>query len=370
MRGGGLIRTHIFVGILCHSQLIFAWAAENEQRANWLTGHEKMFAFFRGVPRVTVPDNLKTGVAKAHLYDPDLNPAYTELAAHYGTAVVPARVKRPKDKALVENAVGLVSRLMRWMNRDRRFHSLAEINAALTQVTDRINHQTHSRFKTSRIERWRENELNVLKPLPEIPYEQLEWKKARVHPDCTIVVYATYYSVPHLHRGKEVRVKLTTHQIEIFLGMERVAIHSRQRHHGSKIIDPNHLPPNSLAYRELTPQNLLSQARFLSPALHSLLNELFLEDALGHLRRAQGFVRAARLELTRSGNERGAVLIAQAVAQMQKFGRVRVNYFAELLEAGRRQTTVRSGAPVDREIKRMPGNPMLRETRELASTDY
>src|SRR5690606_1025832 len=108
---------HVFLGILCHSQLIFARAFENERKDSWLSAHERMYAFFGGVPRVTVPDNLKTGTKRAHLYDPDLNPSYTELSVHYGTAIVPARVRRPKDKALVENAVGIVMRLFRWSMR-------------------------------------------------------------------------------------------------------------------------------------------------------------------------------------------------------------------------------------------------------------
>lgn len=351
---------HVFVGILCHSQLIFAWAAPDEKKHGWLTAHQKMYAFFGGVPRVTVPDNLKTGVSKAHLYDPDLNPAYTELARHYGTAIVPARAKRPKDKALVENAVGIVMRLFRWVYRDRRFHSLEEVIAALAAVCERINDKQHSRFRTSRRERFEKLERPSLKPLPEHPFEEIEWKTASVHPDCTVAIDSATYSVPHIHRGKEVRVKLTARQIEVFVALERVALHPRDRSRsGARIIDSSHLPANSQAYRESTPQNVLSQARFLSPALHGFIDMLFQEDTLAHLRRAQGFIRHARDEINRFGRTEAEPRIAAAVAQMERFAKHRVGFFSETIERLRKQKLQPQAA---REIERLPGNPMLRGT--------
>lgn len=353
---------HVFVGILCHSQLIFAWAAADERKHNWLAAHQKMYAFFGGVPRVTVPDNLKTGVSKAHLYDPDLNPGYMELARHYGVAVVPARARRPQDKALVENAVGIVMRLFRWTHRDRRFHSLAEIIEALAAVCDRVNTKAHSRFKTSRRERFEKLERASLRALPEQPFEEIEWKTATVHPDCTIAVESATYSVPHVHRGKEVRVKLTGRQIEVFVALERVALHPRDRSKcGARHIIPEHLPLNSLAYREATPQNVLSQARFLSPTLHTFLDRIFQEDTLGHLRRSQGFIRHAREEIGRFGRADAEPRIALATEQMQRFAQVRVGYFEEQLKRLRKQRTTPSA---DREIQRIAGNPMLRGTGE------
>lgn len=353
---------HVFVGILCHSQLIFAWAASDERRHNWLTAHQRMYAFFGGVPRVTVPDNLKTGVTRAHLYDPDLNPGYTELARHYGTAIVPARVSRPKDKALVENAVGIVMRLFRWTYRDHRFHSLSEVNEALSVVCSRVNAKTHSRFRTSRRARFDQLERAHLKALPEQPFEEIEWKQATVHPDCTIAVESAMYSVPHIHRGKSVRVKLTARQLEVFVGLERVALHPRDRSRsGRRIIDPSHLPKNSQAYRETTAQNVLSQARFLSSALHACLDRTFQEDALAHLRRAQGLIRVAREEISRFGRADAEPRIAQACAQMERFGNHRVAFFTETVERLRKQKATPASA---RDIERIPGNPMLRGTGE------
>lgn len=349
---------HVFVGTLCHSQLIFAHAFENEKKEAWLAGHVKMFSFFQGVPRVTAPDNLKAGVARTHLYDPDLNPAYTELAVHYGTAVVPARVRRPKDKALGELAVKLVTRLFAWMFRHRRFRGIAEVNEALAQACERINTKPHSRFKISRRQRYEMTERAALKALPSTPFEQVEWKTARVHPDSTVATDSATYSVPHVHRGKEVRVKLTSHQVEIFLGLARIALHPRDRARlGHRVIDPAHLPLNAQAYLETTPQFLLSQARFVSPPLHGLIEELFQQDALGHLRRAQGLIRRARAEIDASGRTAAEPVIAQAIEQMRRFNRVRVSYFDQQLKILLRR---RGSQAPDRDIQRIPGNPMLR----------
>ena len=147
---GEIHEAHVFLGILCFSQLIFAWAASDEKKANWLESHRRMYEFFRGVPKVTVCDQLKNGVIKSHRYDPDLNPDYVALASHYGTAVVPARVRHPKNKALVEGAVKLVMRYFRFVYRRRTFTGIPEVNQALTSVVERINTRPHTRFKISR----------------------------------------------------------------------------------------------------------------------------------------------------------------------------------------------------------------------------
>lgn len=360
-------KAHVFVGILCFSQLVFARAFENEQKASWIAAHQKMYSFFGGVPQVTVPDNLKTGTRKAHLYDPDLNPAYAELAAHYRTAIVPARVASPKDKALVENAVGLIMRLFKFRYRNRTFFSITEINEALTAVTQEINDRIHSRLKISRRLRWETEERGKLKPLPEFPFEEIDWKISRVHPDSTIAVESAFYSVPHIHRGKEVRVKITPRQIEVFFGLERIALHPRDRsRRGARIICLDHLPPQARAYLEATPQNLLSQARFLSQELHGLIDHLFKNDAMGNLRRAQGLIRYAREEIARYGRQQAEPRINQAILWMKLIGKIKVALFAEHIKSLRTKI-----APDHRNnIERKPGNPMLRNQAAERRSDY
>ncbi|NDD14746.1 MAG: hypothetical protein EB072_19425 [Betaproteobacteria bacterium] len=157
-------------------------------------------------------------------------------------------------------------------------------------------------------------------------------------------------------------MKLTARQIEVFVNLERVAFHSRDRSKsGARHLVPEHLPPNSQAYHESTPQNLISQARFISPELHSFIEALLKEDALGNLRRVQGFVRRASEENQRFGRSVAEPRIALAIEQLNRFGQVRVNAFKERLEQLRKQKTLN---PEDREIQRMAGNPMLRGSGE------
>lgn len=357
-RNGEVHDAHVFLGILCFSQLIFATATSDEKSLSWLNNHQKMYGFFGGVPHVTVCDCLKTGVAKCHRYDPDLNPDYSELASYFKTAVVPARAYHPKDKALIENAVGLVMRLFRFVYRRRRFLSLAEVNEALASIVERINTRQHMRFKISRRERFESQEKAALKLLPEVPYEPIEWKTAKVHPDSTIGVESATYSVPYIHRGKHVRVKLTPNHIEVYIGQTRIKMHVRDRSRkGARVIDNADLPPNSQAYREGTPQAVLSQARFVHRDLHTLIDEIFQQDTLGNLRRAQGLVRRAYTELKAIGREASEKTIAEAVIRMRHYSKVRVSYFSETLAALNKQ---RFHKAEDREICRLPNNPMLR----------
>jgi transposase len=357
VRSGEIHQAWVFVAALGCSQLLFAWAGEDMKSRNWLDSHQRMYAFYGGVPHVTVPDCLKQGVLKCHRYDPDLNPSYAALAAHYATAVVPARPAHPRDKAIVEGLVKILMRYARFRYRRHRFTSLAEINRALTECVQRINERRHTRFGVSRRERFEQSERRALKPLPAADFDDAEWKDAKLHPDCYVVVEATYYSAPHIHRGKRLRVRLTLNQIELFLNGERLAVHARDRSRsGRRVRIDAHFPANSLAYYEATPQQLLSQSRFIHADFHQLVVDLFNADVYGHLRRVQGLLRSATKHLHAVGHEAAVPKIVAAVAEMRRLGRIRAPLFAELLAR-----PVRSPAlDGERDIVRRPGNPLLR----------
>jgi len=347
----------VFIAILCYSQLVFAHATESQSKENWLLSHQRFLNEIRGAPRVIVPDNLKSAVTRAHLYDPDLNPDYTEFAKHYGVAIVPARVRRPKDKALVEGAVKILSRLFRWTYRRHTFVSLQEINVALRTTADKINHKKHTRFKCSRIDRFNQDERQHLQELPVESWEYAHWKICILHPDCTIAI-DSYYSAPYYLRGKELRVKVTPSKIEIFHDLKRVALHMRSKtgRVGIRVLDLNHLPPNSRAYLEVTPQNLLSQSKFIHPKLHEMIHFLFDQDALGNLRRAQGLIRKAHSVVQLYGHAIASPWIIEAVEHMMRFNNFRVRIFEDLIKE--KQKKLKSQE--DRTIVRKPGNPMLR----------
>ena len=356
---GEIRYAHVFVGILCFSQKIFAHASEDEKKANWLGGHRKMFEFYRGTPRVLVPDRLKNGVVMSHLYDPDLNPDYVELARHYSVAVVPARSRKPKDKALVEGAVGILMRYFRFAYRRRTFTSLLEVNRALLEAVNKINGKQHTRFKTSREERFTRLERSTLSRLPIEPFSICESKTAKIHQDCTVAADQNFYSAPHIHRGREVRVKVSATAIEIFLNLERIAHHMRVRGKiGERITKPEHLPPNARAYLEATPQMLLAQARFSHLDLHGLVRDLFEVDTLGHLRRVQGLVRKSYSVIQAHGREASSPWIKEAIAQMRRFNRIRVRAFEDFIKAEMKKANVNQSQ--DRSIERKPGNPMVR----------
>lgn len=327
-----------------------------------------MFEFYGGVAHVTVPDCLKQGVLKCHLYDPDLNPAYAEVAGHFSTALVPARAGHAKDKAVVEGLVKILMRYVRFRHRRQRFTSLPQINIALKECVERINDRAHSRFGVSRRERFESVEKSALKPLPGVPFDIGEWRQAKLHPDCYIHIDAVYYSAPHIHRGKTLRVKLTKHHIEIFLELERQAIHPRcRRRDGTRTKIDAHFPPASQAYYEATPQKLLSQSRFIHPELNRLVVDLFNADVYGNIRRVQGLIRSATKELQAYGRERASVHLEAAITHMRHFDKVRVPYFQMLLAQARHQKP-RSQDPT-REIVRLPEDPLLRYARGADAAD-
>jgi transposase len=358
LQTGEIRKAYVFVAGLGFSQLLFAWAAEDMKSRNWLGAHRRMYTFFGGVPHVTVPDCLKQGVLKCHLYDPDLNPGYAQLASQFATAVVPARPDHPRDKAIVEGLVKILMRYVRFRYRRTQFTSLHQINQALTECVERINARRHTRFGVSRRERFEALERAALKALPVNDVECGEWLTATLHPDCHVLVEAVLYSAPHIYRHKKLRIKLTENHVEIFLNLERLAIHPRSRHRdGRRIKIDAHFPPASQAYYEATPQRLLSQSRFIHPELHRLFVELFNADVYGNLRRAQGFVRSCTKEINAAGHELASQRIAAAIATMRRYDKFRVPYFQALLAQARKQAINPDEA---RDIVRRPGNPMLR----------
>ena len=358
IKTGEIHKAYVFVSGLGFSQLLFAWAAEDMKSRNWLGCHRRMYAWYGGVPHVTVPDCLKTGVVKCHLYDPELNADYAYLGAHFSTAIVPARVRRPKDKAVVEGLVKILCRYFRFRFRRSRFISIAEINQALMVCVERINDQRHRRFGVSRRERFEKIERAALKALPTIEYDGGEWKVAKLHADCYVAVDGDYYSAPHIHRHKKLRIKLTENHVEIFLNLERLAIHRRCRHKmGQRIKILEHFPANSIAFYEATPQKLLSQSRFIHPELNKLFLELFNADVYGHIRRAMGLVSACTKEINLSGHELASKHIGTAIQTMRRYNRIRAPYFQDLLAQARKASI---NPPHAREIVRRPGNPFLR----------
>jgi hypothetical protein len=353
-RTGELKEASVFIGILCYSQLIFANASISTKSRYFLESHSDMYEYFGGVPEVTTCDCLKQGVSKCHIYDPDINQAYSEHAKHHGTTIVPARSRRPQDKALVEGAVKIVMRYFKFVYRNHVFYSVAEINQALKICVDKINNKIHTRLKTSRFNLWSCYEKAKLKPLPVNRYEYYEWKECRVHPDAHISVWNNYYSVPHIYRGKTVKAKIGKNIVEIYYELERIAVHSRHAEKaGAVITDFAHLPKNAQAYHENTPQNILSQAKFINNDLYLLIQEEFNKNTLGNLRKALGFIRTAKKEVEAVGHD--TINISKSCSDIKMFNKFRVPYFKEQLIRYRKQLNIKTDTEIIRTL-----NPMLR----------
>jgi len=217
----------VFVATLGASGYTYVEVTLTQSTQDWLGAHVRALAFFGGVPRVIVPDNLKTGVKHPGFYEPEMNRAYAEFAQHYGVAVIPARVRKPKDKAKVEVHVQIVEREILAVLRDRVFFTLTEANAAVRELLDAVNARPYQKYPESRAELFAELDQPELRPLPAEPFEIATWRKARVGVDYHVEIDGHYYSVPHQHAKAAVDIRVTPRTVEVFKDGQRVAAHAR-----------------------------------------------------------------------------------------------------------------------------------------------
>jgi transposase len=266
----GEIRTaQIFVAVLGASSFTFAHAGWTQALPDWIDAHVRALEAIGGVPHLLVPDNTKTAVIKACLYDPQVNRTYAEMAAHYGAAVLPARPRRPRDKAKVEQAVLIVERWLLGRLRHRIFFSLADVNAAIAELLTRLG--------VTRRQLLEQIDRPALKVLPTEPYEFSEWRTCRVGIDYHIEVAAHYYSVPHRFARAEVDARLTARTVEIFLKGERIAAHMRGAGNHKHTTVTEHMPSSHRRYAGWTIERIRADARLIGPATAALC-ELILEQ--------------------------------------------------------------------------------------------
>ncbi|WP_259265840.1 IS21 family transposase [Bradyrhizobium elkanii] len=254
-RETGVVRdAEIFVAVLGASNYTYAEATWTQTLPDWIEAHVRMFRFFGGVPRLVVPDNLKSGVHRASFYDPEINRSYGMMASHYGVGILPARPRKPRDKAKVEAGVRFAQTYILGRLRRQTFFSLAEANAAVAAALERINAHIMRRLGVSRRQLFETVEMSVLASLPDADYQFAEWRVARVSLDYHVEIDGFFYSVPHGLIREQVDVRATTRTIELFHRGSRVAAHQRRyggRRHGT---DPDHMPSAHRRYAEWTPE--------------------------------------------------------------------------------------------------------------------
>ena len=206
----------IFVAVLGASSYTYAEATWTQSLPDWISSHVRTFAALGGVPEIVVPDNLQAAVTRAHRYEPVLNRTSTDLAQHYGFAVIPARAAKPRDKAKVEVGVQVVERWMLARLRHHTFFALAEVNAALAPLLSTLNAHPFKKLPGSRQELFETLDRPALRPLPPQPYEYAEWKLARVNIDYHVEVEGHYYSVPYTLVRQQLDVRLSAAVVELF----------------------------------------------------------------------------------------------------------------------------------------------------------
>lgn len=232
----------IFVAVLGASNYTFCEAVWKRDLPSWIGSHTRAVEFFKGVTSVIVPDNWKTGVTEACYYDPELNPTYRDWAEYYGTVVIPARVRKPRDKAKVENGVLIVERWILAALRHSTFFSLAALNEAVRELLVRLNQKKFRKLESTREKLFLEVDHPALKPLPASPFEFAKWKTARVHPDYHVEIDRHYYSVPYQYVSENVDVRFSEKTIEIFHNGRRIAAHVRSYMPGRHTTLKEHQP--------------------------------------------------------------------------------------------------------------------------------
>ena len=271
---GELRSAQIFVAVLGASSYTYAEATWTPTLPDWIGAHTRAFAFFGGVPEIIVPDNLRSGVTKACRYEPALNPTYADLAQHYGVAVIPARVRKPRDKAKVEAGVLLVERWILACLRHQSFFSLAELNTAIATCLDRLNRRPFKKLPGCRQSQFDAVDRPALHPLPTEPYVYAEWRTARVNIDSHVEIAGHYYSVPSalVHRALDIRLTPTT--VECFHTNQRVASHVRSAERGRHTTVVAHLPSAHQQYLAWSPSRLIQWAETVGPATGTVVAEL------------------------------------------------------------------------------------------------
>ena len=256
----GDVRTaQVFVAVLGASSYTYAEAVWTQTLPDWVGAHVRALEFLGGVPRQIVPDNLRSGVLRANWYEPGLNPTYRDLAAHYGTAILPARIRRPRDKAKVEAGVLVVERWILARLRHQRFGLLADLNA-----------RPMRRLGVSRRQLFEELDRPALADLPAEPFVYAEWRIRPVVLDYHVDVDGHYYSVPHRLLRQQVEARVTARTVELFHKGERVAVHVRGGLRGRHTTLPEHVPQAHRRHAEWTIERIGREAAAIGASTAAL----------------------------------------------------------------------------------------------------
>lgn len=323
---GEIHEAELFVAVLGASNYTYVEATESQRVEHWIAAHVRAWEFFGGVAALTVPDQLKSGVSAACAYEPVIQRTYQECAQHYGTLIVPARPRRPRDKAKVEVAVQIAQRWILARLRHLSFFSLAELNEAIRHLLADLNRRTMRRYGASRHELFERLDQPHLKALPERRFEHAVWLKARVNINYHVEVQQHFYSVPYplVHQQLEVRVAAAT--VEVFNGTKRVASHARSLVRNGYTTKAEHMPRSHRAHAEWTPERMLNWAHKFGPYTTELVERVLARPE--HPEQAYN----ACLGLMRLGKEYGAERLETAATRAIALKAYSYRYVANVLK--------------------------------------
>lgn len=336
----------IFVSVLGASGLIFVEATESQEVKHFIGSHVRCFEFYGGVPLILIPDNLKSAVIKADRYEPELNHAYEELGAHYGITILPARVRKPRDKGKVERAVLEVERTILAPLRDHQFTSIAELNIAIKPLADALNHRQMRERGASRLELFEMLEKEVLKPLPVTRYEAVTFKLARVNIDYHVEFKRHYYSVPYQYHRQEVWIRVSEHQVSVCLEGTQIATHARSHAEYRYTTLQEHMPVHHQAVRSRTASAFIDWAASVGAESRKLVERALILGAheqqafrtiLGMQRLVKSYSPAAFEAAAKEAN--GA-----CVASCKRLRGIIARQYAEQLRVSSTQTPIISHA--------------------------
>lgn len=276
---GEVGEAEIFVAALGASNLIYTEATWTQTLPDWINSHVNAFEFLGGCPEIVVPDNLKSGVHKSHLYEPDINPTYQDMATYYGVEIIPTRASSPKDKAKVENGVQQVERQILAKLRNRKFLSLVELNHALKPLLDELNQRPFQKLPGSRLSHFQEIEKPALKALPANRYEYAEWKKVKAGFNYHIEIDKHFYSVPFTMIKKELYARYNTKTVEIFYQNQRIASHPRSYGVYGYSTDVQHMPKAHQCHAEWTPERIAAWAKKIGGSTVQLIDSIMASRA-------------------------------------------------------------------------------------------
>jgi transposase len=268
---GEVRAAQLFVATLGASNYTYVEASWTQSLPDWISSHVRTFEFFGGIPAQVVCDSLKAGVTKACFYDPAINRTYADMAAHYDTAIVPARAHKPKDKAKVEGAVLLAERWIMARLRNQRFFSLDELNVAIRPLLDQLNSKITRHLGASRRDLFERLDKPILKPLPIEPYTYAEWKQCRAGLDYHVDIGRHYYSVPYQLMKQTLWARIAARTVEVYFKGQRVASHVRTSGNRQHSTCHDHMPAHHKFREGWTPEKVRLKAACVGPSTEAFV---------------------------------------------------------------------------------------------------